>query len=323
MYGSADLYASYKAVRVVSPDTKAITASVTIPWAMSSTWLEFGAIEDVTLSFVARSSADSPLRSTTSTNGYTIKQSYDMELTVEYASGQTMTQTGSFGTAEVKANVGTQYRNAKVRVFWLGTKNGAETVMNSDVKDLDSKGYISASIGNYEIGDKDEGGNFAIAYVEGGSGGASLTPGSTPSVPDASLGDPQAGASLGSPGSSGLSRSLNSSGLGSASTAKSTGLSTSGSTANGGANTSAAAVASTNTVTADGGAVEEALGIDSDEVTGEGWDSDAVALIVIVVATLALILRGLWRIFVVRARNEEADAEMPAMADQYSKGITF
>lgn len=328
--GSVNAYASYKQVSVTTQDAEDISATATIPYSSSSTWSMLDQVDSVTLSLAPRSTADTPLRSTTANNGYSILKSYDLRLFVSYSTGESEVVTGEFGTASLKIFVGTRFKNAKVRAFWMGDKNGAETVLNSAVKEIDDNGYITLSVGNYVVGDEDEGGNLSIAYIEGGSGGNKLKPDSDSSddpgsnSEDESSDDDNDNKSVKVTGTSSLRSGGSSGGL--SSSGGSGGLASSsgnGTSALGASNeASSLAKGSTDAAAADGLA-SQVEGADEEASPFAGWDSDAVVLILIVVAIIALIVRGLWKIFVVKPRREEAEAELPAMADQYTKGLNF
>ncbi len=176
--GAANVYASYADVAVKTQSKTDVSATVTPTHASLLAAALGSGISRVQFSVKPRSSADSPLRSATAKNSYTILKSYDIRLNLVDAAQKETLVTGEFGVAKLKVFVGTKYRNAKVRAFWLGSKNGNnETVLNSAVKKISKKGYITLNIGNYLVGDEDEGGNLSIAYIEGGAGSGTLEPG--------------------------------------------------------------------------------------------------------------------------------------------------
>ena len=119
-----------------------------------------------TFSLAPASQPDSALRSFTSEYGYTIIKSYHMALTYTNADGSTGAVSGHLGQADVKVYVGKAYAHMKVRAFWLGPE---AKILNSSDKgaEIDDEGYITISIGSFDPGDVSEGGNLAIAFVQG------------------------------------------------------------------------------------------------------------------------------------------------------------
>ena len=353
--GSADYYAGYANVVVDSFDTTDVDAATTVSYVASSKASASDGLENLTFKLVARNTADSPVRNATAKNSYTILKSYDMRLVATTKSGATSQITGEFGTAQLKVYVGTKYRNAQVRAFWLGEKDGAEAVMNSAVKEVDSEGYITVAIGNFTIGDEDEGGNLAIAYIEGGASSGTLPSDEADAGSSTSL--KPGGSSGNTIGSSGLSGTIGSSSLGgsalsgslgsnslsgslSANTlggttgsSLSTGSSTSSLSTSGGSpstlnSSGTSSLSSSNAASLGSAAGEKAEGEtsgDEDEASAEdeGWGSEAWVLLLVGAGLLAALLRKLWLMFVVKPRRDEEEAEMPAMEEQYAKGIRF
>ena len=350
--GSADYYASYADVTVDSFDETDIDATATVSYAASTSASALDSIAGITFTLVSRDAADTPIRTTAAKNSYTILKCYDMRLVATTESGTTSQITGEFGTAQLKVYVGTAYRNGQVRAFWLGDKSGTEAVMNSAVKEVDSDGYITLSIGNFTIGDEDEGGNLAIAYVEGGTSSGTLSSdetesdsssltlnGSTSTTLDSSsLSSSLSGSSLSGSSLSGnslsgsslsgtlSSGSLSSSSLGSSLSSGGSSTSSLTSTGDSSASLGSSAASSLSTkASGETGATNGKEGGSDDEADGEdaGWGSEAWVLLLVGAGLLAALLRKLWVLFVAKPRRDEEEAEMPAMEEQYAEGIRF
>ena len=314
--GTLDLYASFQVIDVAS-SAQDIGAVVTTndPRFEKAMALKF--------TMTSRASADTPLRSYTAKNSYTIMRSYDIRLVMTDESGVESVVTGDFGTAAFTVKVGTKYRNSSVRAFWLGSKNNAEAVMFSDKKSADDNGYISATIGNYLVGDAGEGGNFCIAYIEGEAGNNTLGTGTGSSLGTGGSGL-GAGSGLGG-GLSTLSSGLQSNGLSSGGSdglapASGSGASDSDPSLGGGGPDSASAEGGG--AAADGSGGEADAGSDGESFFA-GWDGDAVVLMVLCAVALAAMASGLWRLVVVKQRRDEADAELPDLSSRYAQGVNF
>ena len=348
--GAADYYAGYATVAVDTKDETDIGAVVTVSSNALDSIAGPEGVDGVTFTLAPRDSADSPLRYATAKSSYTILKSYDMRLVAKTKEGDESQISGDFGTAQLKVYVGTKYRNASVRAFWLGMKNGSEAAMNSAVKEVDANGYITISIGNFIVGDESEGGNLAIAYIEGGASSGTLPSDEVQNESSSSLTvNNPAGTAL---NSSSLSGSLGSSTLGGnalgsgslngslqpstslnsslSSGSSGLGLPSTGSSGSALPSSSGSALSPSNDsgLTTDGKADANGGGLEGEDIDGgagesEGWGSEAWVLLLLAAGLLAALLRKLWLVFVVRQRREEQEAEMPAMEEQYAKGIHF
>ncbi|MBQ9003287.1 MAG: hypothetical protein IJ087_15670 [Eggerthellaceae bacterium] len=305
--GSADVYASYRSIKVDTAKAEGVTAAVSLSKELNSTLGIGDELNEVRLTVEQRSSADSPLRSQMAADGYTLLKGYTVKLAATYASGESVVQEGDIGSVQLKIPVESKYADAKVHVYWLGLEKGSEKVMRSGEKQLEDGERISVNIGNTEVGDEDEGGNVAVIYREGGAGTGGLVDGAT--------------GGLSETGTSSLSSGLSSSGLSSSLSGASSGLAASSAT--GPAAGAAALSASGDTTGADGGASPDALAAGEEGSMTGNWDGDAIVLVALAAVALAALLDGIWRLAVVRPRREEAQAEMPVMLDQYAKGLRF
>lgn len=342
--GSANLYATYRPITVVSSDADDINATV------SSTSSQLYGAASATFTLSSRATADLPVRNTMSKNSYSTLKCYDMKLVATSAEGVEQTVTGEFGLASIKVKVDSSYNDSSVRAFWLGSRDGAEDVLNSDKKTIDDAGYIAVSIGNYLIGDVDEGGNLAIGYIERNQSASALSSksksksSSTKSSNNADSSSTTRSNTTKST-SSPTSRSRNSTSPSSESHLRTnpdnatrspsrssrsgssgsvggtlSGRSSGGSGGSGGSSGS-------NDADSAGESVASAEVAEAEESAEpslfDGWDSDAVALIVIALAVIALVVRGLWQLIVVRPRRSEEGVELPSVADRYAEGFNF
>ena len=295
--GSADLYATYGAIRVET-DSPAVSATAT------STSSELEQATSVRLVISGAKTICSLVSPLIKENSYSVVGYFYMRLVATFSDGSERIVTGDVGTMDIDISAGLKYQNTTLRAFWMGTQpSGIETVKMSTAKQVDDAGVVSLVISNYQLGDEEGEGNLALCYFEGGAGGSSLA------------GDGEGSSSL----SSGLSgTSLSSTGLSSDSLSGSSSL-TSSSGASGLASASAMSANADGANDSDEGTSAE----EGDEAMTGSWDSDAIVLVILAVLAVAVMIYGLWRLIVVRQRRNEAEADLPSMSEAYAEGIRF
>lgn len=299
--GQMNLYASYGDLQINTGGAADVAVSAGLTTA------ELEDATSVTLGFIRSDVVYDGLRVYAAKAGFTVIRGYDLWIEGEMADGSKAKVDGSVGVITTKIKIGTDYANVPVRVFWMSSKGFS----NSDLKQVDSEGYISVTFADYELAYEMEGSNFAVAIVEGGQGMAPIDTGGI----GGDTGTVTNNGSLGLSGSFKLSP---------------TGLMGIQASASGSLSSSPEALA--NSLDSDRLTSEDGNPFILEEETSDindllsRFDANVLVVVLAIAAVLALCARGIWRFFAglpLKRRDDDED-EAPIDASPLAlEGIRF